>query len=45
MSSYNSAFAMFYDRLTENAEYEVRSEYISNFFSELGNGGKELIKE
>ena len=43
MSSYNSAFALFYDRLTENAEYEVRSEYISNFFSEYGNGGKTVL--
>ena len=43
MSIYNSAFAMFYDRLTENAEYEVRSEYISNFFSELGNVGKAVL--
>lgn len=33
MSSYNT-FALFYDRLTENVEYQVRSEYISNFFSQ-----------
>lgn len=40
--SYNT-FALFYDRLTENADYEVRSDYISNFFSQYGNGGKKLI--
>lgn len=33
MSSYNT-FAQFYDCLTENVDYKVRSEYISNFFSE-----------
>ena len=32
MSSYNT-FARFYDSLTENVDYKVRSEYISNFFS------------
>lgn len=32
MSSYNT-FALFYDQLTENVSYKVRSEYISNFFS------------
>ncbi len=31
MSSY-SIFAHFYDRLTENVDYEVRSNYISDFF-------------
>ena len=40
--SYNT-FALFYDRLTENADYEVRSDYISNFFSRYGNGGKNVI--
>ena len=33
MSSYKT-FASFYDRLTENVDYKVRSEYISNFFSQ-----------
>jgi predicted TPR repeat methyltransferase len=42
MSSYN-AFAQFYDRLTENVDYKVRSEYISNFFSKYGNGGKKVL--
>ena len=40
--SYNT-FALFYDRLTENADYEVRSDYISNFFSKYGNGGNRLV--
>lgn len=31
MSNYQ-CFAQFYDRLTENVEYEVRSSYISDFF-------------
>ncbi len=35
MSSYN-IFASFYDGLTENVDYKVRSEYISDFF--LANG-------
>ncbi len=42
MSSYNS-FAAFYDRLTENVDYKVRSEYISNFFSRHSNGGKTVL--
>lgn len=42
MKSYN-AFAQFYDCLTENVDYEVRSDYISNFFSEYGNAGKNLL--
>lgn len=42
MRSYNG-FAQFYDCLTENVDYEVRSDYISNFFSEYGNGGKKLL--
>lgn len=29
--SYNT-FALFYDRLTENADYKVRSDYILTFF-------------
>ena len=33
MSRYKT-FAAFYDRLTENVDYKVRSSYISNFFSE-----------
>ncbi len=37
MSSYNT-FAQFYDRLTENVDYKVRSSYISNFFSQHGKG-------
>lgn len=40
--SYNT-FALFYDRLTENADYEVRSDYISNFFSRYGNGGNSVL--
>jgi ubiquinone/menaquinone biosynthesis C-methylase UbiE len=32
MSSYN-IFAKYYDRLTENADYKVRSDYISGFFN------------
>ncbi len=42
MKSYN-AFARFYDCLTENVDYEVRSDYISNFFSEYGNAGKNVL--
>lgn len=42
MSSYNT-LAQFYDFLTENVDYKVRSEYISNFFSEYGNGGKKVL--
>ncbi|MDE6470452.1 MAG: class I SAM-dependent methyltransferase [Eubacterium sp.] len=42
MSSYNT-LAQFYDFLTENVDYKVRSEYISNFFSEYGNGGKNVL--
>lgn len=40
--SYNT-FALFYDRLTENADYKVRSDYISNFFSQYGNGGNSVL--
>lgn len=42
MSSYHT-FAQFYDTLTENAEYKVRSEYISNFFSRYGGSGRNLL--
>lgn len=35
MSSYNT-FALFYDSLTENVDYKVRSKYISDFFCEYG---------
>lgn len=42
MSSYN-AFAQFYDYLTENVDYKVRSDYISNFFSAYGNKGKKVL--
>lgn len=42
MSSYNT-LAQFYDYLTENVDYKVRSEYISNFFSQYGNGGKRVL--
>lgn len=40
--SYN-AFAEFYDILTENVDYKVRSEYISNFFSRYKKDGKRLL--
>lgn len=42
MSSYNK-FAYYYDILTENVDYKVRSDYISNFFSDYGNGGNKLL--
>ncbi|MDE6156137.1 MAG: class I SAM-dependent methyltransferase, partial [Eubacterium sp.] len=42
MSSYNT-LAQFYDFLTENVDYKVRSEYISNFFSKYGNSGKHVL--
>lgn len=32
MSNYNT-FAQFYDKLTENVEYKVRADYVSDFFS------------
>ncbi len=35
MSSYGK-LAQFYDKLTENVDYKVRSAYISNFFSQYG---------
>jgi len=42
MSSYET-FAVFYDSLTENVDYKVRNNYISNFFSRYGNGGKIVL--
>lgn len=42
MSSYNS-FAQFYDSLTENVDYKVRSEYISNFFSRYSAGNSTVL--
>ncbi|MBQ7740151.1 MAG: class I SAM-dependent methyltransferase [Eubacterium sp.] len=42
MNSYNT-FAFYYDRLTENAEYEVRSEFISNFFYRYNNGNMSVL--
>jgi len=42
MSSYET-LAQFYDRLTENAEYKVRSEYISNFFSRYNADAKTVL--
>ena len=29
-------FALHYDELTENVDYKVRSDYISDFFNEYG---------
>ena len=42
MSSYNT-FAQFYDYLTENVDYKVRSAYISNFFSHYGESGSKVL--
>ena len=42
MSSYN-AFAQFYDTLTDNVDYKVRSEYISGFFSRFGKCGGDVL--
>lgn len=42
MSSYKK-FADFYDTLTENVDYKVRSGYISNFFCQYGNGGNKVL--
>lgn len=42
MSSYKK-FADFYDTLTENVDYKVRSDYISNFFCQYGNGGNKVL--
>ena len=40
--SYNT-FAWFYDNLTENVDYKVRSEYISNFFSNNDKPVKKVL--
>ena len=42
MSSYVT-LAEYYDALTENADYKVRSDYISNFFSKFGEGELTLL--
>ncbi len=42
MSSYQT-FAQFYDRLTDNVDYKVRSDYISNFFSQYGKNAKSIL--
>lgn len=42
MSSYVT-LAQYYDSLTENADYKVRSDYISNFFSQYGQGELTLL--
>lgn len=42
MNSYKT-FAQFYDELTDNVDYKVRSDYISNFFSRYSNGGNKVI--
>ncbi|MCH5321831.1 MAG: class I SAM-dependent methyltransferase, partial [Eubacterium sp.] len=42
MSSYKT-FAQFYDDLTENVDYKVRSEYISNFFSDCNKKSVKLL--
>ena len=42
MSSYNT-FAQFYDRLTENVDYKVRSEYISGFFSRYNKDAENVL--
>lgn len=42
MSSY-TAFARFYDELTENAEYEKRSKYIKHFLDKNNIKGKTLL--
>lgn len=42
MSSYNE-FSKYYDILTQNVDYKVRSDYISGFFKTFGiYGGKML---
>lgn len=38
-----SIFAQYYDRLTENAEYKVRSKYISDFFYDNAIKGTTVI--
>ncbi len=42
MSSYNE-FAFYYDLLTENADYKVRSDYISNLFYKNKGSGKKML--
>ena len=42
MSSYNT-FAQFYDKLTENVDYKVRSDYISNFFCKYGHRSGKVL--
>lgn len=42
MSSYET-FAKFYDSLTENVNYEVRNDYVSNFFSRYNENGKKIL--
>lgn len=42
MNSYKT-FAQFYDELTDNVDYKVRSDYISNFFSRYSNGGNKVL--
>ena len=42
MNSYKT-FAKFYDELTDNVDYKVRSDYISNFFSRYSNGGNKVL--
>ncbi|MCM1114405.1 MAG: class I SAM-dependent methyltransferase [Clostridium sp.] len=40
--SYN-IFAAYYDRLTENVDYKVRSDYISNFFSKYKRSCRNVL--
>lgn len=42
MSSYY-ALAQFYDSLTENVDYKVRSDYISNFFSKYYDSPRSVL--
>lgn len=42
MNNYKT-FAAFYDSLTENVDYKVRSEYISNFFSRYKPEGHNVL--
>lgn len=42
MSSYNT-LAEFYDLLTDNVDYKVRSDYISGFFSKYGKSSGKLL--
>lgn len=43
MSSSYNIFARYYDMLTQNADYEVRGDYIAGFFSDYGRQGKKLL--